>query len=325
MARILIVAVLVLGLAGLGLWFLGPREPVDATISFDAASLGDDPTSYLERIEADVPNLRPADAKEIVWAYPASRARTPLSIVYIHGFSASKAEVRPLADKVAAALGANLFYTRLSGHGRDGAAMGEASVNDWVNDLAEATAIGRALGNRVIVIGNSTGGTLATYGATLPGVMEDVGGLVLLSPNFRLLDRWAFLLDLPFARDLLPLIGGETRSFTPRSPEQAEHWTTSYPTTALLPMAALLRAVARIDVGRIDLPLLALFSPADQVVDAAATEALVAAWGGPHAAVEVPVTGDPANHVIAGDILSPQTTDALAARIVAWIEALPAR
>ena len=45
--------------------------------------------------------------------------------------------------------------------------MEQADVNAWLNDLAEAVAIGREIGNRVIVIGTSTGGTLATFGATL--------------------------------------------------------------------------------------------------------------------------------------------------------------
>ena len=93
-------------------------------------------------------DIRPGLQKEIVWADPATKAKTPLAIVYIHGFSASKGEVRPLPDKVAAALGANLFYTRLTGHGQDGAAMANGSVNAWINDYAEAIAIGRAIGDR---------------------------------------------------------------------------------------------------------------------------------------------------------------------------------
>src|SRR6202007_3384630 len=103
--------------------------------------------------EAEVTDIRPGLQKEIVWADPASRARTPLAIVYVHGFSASKGEVRTLPDRAAAALHANLFYTRLTGHGEDSDAMAKGSINAWVNDYAEAIAIGRAIGDRVIVIG----------------------------------------------------------------------------------------------------------------------------------------------------------------------------
>ena len=64
-----------------------------------------------------------------------SRAhQTQWAVVYIHGFSASRMETAPLADTIATALGANLFYARLAGHGRGGAAMGEPSVQDWLAD-----------------------------------------------------------------------------------------------------------------------------------------------------------------------------------------------
>lgn len=321
--RILIV-LLILVLAGAALWTFGPREPVDLTVSFDPAAIGDDPDRYLEESEAKVPNLRPGAVKEIVWAYPKSRARTPLSIVYIHGFSATKEETRPLADEVAAALDANLFYTRLTGHGRDGAAMAEASVNDWLNDLAEAIAIGRDIGNRVVVVATSTGATLATLAAAETDLMEDVAGLVAVSPNFALRDWRSLFLDMPFAREILPLVAGETYGFTPLNPAHGRFWTTQYPTTALLPMAALIRAVESADLSDITVPALFVYSPNDRIVDPAATRDTIERWGAPHAVMHVEESGDPTNHVIAGRILSPSTTDEIAARIVRWIESLRA-
>lgn len=317
---LILLIVVVLG----GLWLFGPREPVDTTVSFDPASIGRDPDAYLASEEADIPNLRPSSAKEIVWAYPASRAKTPLAIVYLHGFSADKAEMRPLADEVARALHANLFYTRLTGHGRDGAAMEQATVNDWVNDLAEAMAIGRTIGSRVVVVAASTGATLGALGTTIPHLMDGAEGLVFVSPNFAINDRWAFMLDMPFARDLLPLIGGKTRGFTPVNEGQAAHWTTEYPIGALAPMAALVRAVRNIDWTKVKpLPLLVFYSQEDSVVDPGATERFAAKWPGKTEVVDVPITGDPSHHTLAGDILSPKTTDELAQRIVTWIEALP--
>ena len=326
--RLLLAVFIILALSIGAFWFVGPREPADTMVTFDASAIDPaDPDAYLAREEADIPNLRPNAAKEIVWAYPASRARTPLAIVYVHGFSADKAETRPLADDVAKALGANLFYTRLTGHGRDPAAMEQTSVNDWLNDLAEATAIGRTIGNRVIVIGTSTGGTLATLGATLtrqdPGLMRNVAGLVLVSPNFGILSRWAFLFDMPFAREILPVIGGRTRSFDPINEAMGENWTTTYPIGALVPMAALIRATLSADFSAVSIPVLTLFSPDDRVVDPAATEAVMTRWSAPHDTVEVPVTGDPSHHILAGDIVSPQTTQSLATRIAQWIGGLP--
>ena len=161
MGRRIVLAVLAL-VAVLALAFvLGPRVPVETTIRFDPSVVGDDPQAYVAKVEAAVPGIRDGLEKEIVWANPMVHAKTPLSIVYIHGFSASKGEVRPLPDDVADLLDANLFYTRLTGHGQDGAAMTQGSVNAWINDYEEALAIGRAIGDKVIVISTSTGGSLA--------------------------------------------------------------------------------------------------------------------------------------------------------------------
>ena len=41
--------------------------------------------------------------------------------------------------------------------------MADGSVNAWINDYAEAIAIGRAIGDKVVVIGTSTGASLATF------------------------------------------------------------------------------------------------------------------------------------------------------------------
>ena len=319
----MLVLIVALAVVLTAVWLFGTREPVDATVTFDPASLGDDLDAYLARTEADIPNLRQNAAKEIVWAYPASKARTPLAIVYVHGFSGAKEELRPLPDDVARALGANLFFTRLTGHGRTGPAMTEASVNDWINDLAESLAIAHRLGERVVVIGMSTGAALATYAETLPEFQSGVAANVLISPNFGLRDRKAPLLTMPFAREAMRLFGQDTYSFQPLNESQAANWTASYPAAALLPMAALARAADRADLEVLKVPTLFIYSPADQVVDSAETEGAIRRWGGAHDTLLVHDAGDPTHHVLAGRILSPGTTDRLVTAIAAWIQKLP--
>lgn len=321
--RVILILIVVLAVAGGVVWIFGPREPADLTVTFDPARIGADPAAYLAREEANVPNLRPNAEKEIVWAYPASRARTPLAIVYIHGFSAAKGETRPLADDVAKALGANLFYTRLTGHGRNGAAMEMASINDWVNDFAEAMAIGRRIGEKVVVIGSSTGATLATLAASQPALSQDLVGLVELSPNFALADSRAPLLTLPFARRLLPYLAEPEFAYMPGGVEVGANWTTTFPTAALLPMARLVEITRNLDFSKVRIPALFIYSPADKVVDPSRTGSIAAQWGGPHQSIEVQDSTDPGQHVLAGAIRSPATTDRLATAITNWVQALP--
>lgn len=310
-------------LIGAALWAFAPEEPVDRDIAFDPTSLPADIQPWLDQREQQFADLRPAAAKRIHWAGEAG-ARTPLAIVYLHGFSASAEEIRPVPDLVAKALGANLFYTRLAGHGRSGAAMAEPLAGDWIEDMAEAMAIGRRLGDRVLVIATSTGATLAAIGATDPVLSQDLAGVVMVSPNFGVQSLAGRILDMPFARHWGPVVAGESRSFTGQNPAQDQHWTTSYPTVALFPMAALVRHARALDYSAVTLPALVIYSPDDQVVSPTRTEAVMAGWGGPLQMVQRTMGpgDDPSSHVIAGDILSPGQTAETARLIVDWARGL---
>ncbi len=320
--RILLALLLVLLLVGALAWLFGPRVSVDPTITFDPAAIGDDPQAYVEAEEAQVEGLTEETAKEIIWAYPASRARTPLSIVYVHGYSGDKRELRPVPDEVAERLGANLFFTRLSGHGLDFAALAEPSANDWLNDVAEALAIGRRIGERVVVISTSTGGTLSAWAAA-EGMTDDVAGFVMVSPNFRLQDWRARFVGLPFAESVLPLFVGDGVELELAEPDADGNETAVFPSRALLPMAALVEAVRGVDVSAIRTPALFVYSPRDQVVDPAATEEIVSRWGAPSEVLIVEGAQDRLQHMIAGDLFSPGTTEPVVEAIVRWIEGLP--
>lgn len=322
MGRVLLVLFATIAAA----FVFAPEEPVDREISFDASILPGDPATlqaWLDTREFQFSDLRSDASKRIVWA-SAPGVKTPLAVVYLHGFSASAEEIRPVPDEVAKALGANLFFTRLAGHGRSSAAMAEATAGDWIEDMAEAMAIGRQLGERVLVISTSTGSTLAAIGATDPALSEAMAGLVMVSPNFGVRSAAGKILDMPFARVWGPILAGETRSFEPHNAMQARHWTTSYPTLALFPMAGLVRYAVGLDYAGVNLPALVIYSPDDQVVSPAKTESVMAGWGGP-AQMETRTMGpgdDPSSHVIAGAIMSPGQTAETVALIVAWAQGL---
>ncbi len=291
---------------------------------FDPAAIGGDPEAYLASSEARFADIRPHAMKQIVRADPANRTRTGISIVYFHGFSATAGELRPLPDLIAASLGANLFLTRLTGHGRSGDSMAEASVEAWLDDYAEALAIGESLGEKIVVIACSTGASLATYAMTLPRFSGRVAAAVFLSPNYGIANRGAFLLTLPFARGLLRLLLGSHRRFEPVNAAHAALWTTVYPVEALLPMARIVRLAVRCPVESIAVPALFIQSPSDRVVRFDKTMAVASRWGAPHRLLDPGPVGDPERHVVAGDALSPATTAPLARAIVDWLGGLPA-
>ena len=315
-----IIALIVLA-AGIA-WVFGPRTPADLSVRFDPAAMEDDLDAYLARQEARFDDIRPTAAKEIVWAYPSSKAKTPISLVYLHGFSAAKAEIRPVPDMVAKKLRANLFYGRLAGHGRSGDAMAEATVNAWIQDAAEAVAIGERIGEKVVIIATSTGGTLAALAASEPEFRDRIDGLVLISPNFKVRASGANLLTWPFAETIVRLVVGKERGFEPQNAEHGENWTTQYPSKAVLPMAAMVKAAGALPFEQIQIPVLFIFSPDDRVVDQSITAGIAERWGGPADVLTVTEAEDPSNHVIAGDILSPSNNEKVAAAIESFIQGL---
>lgn len=314
----------ILASIGAAVWAAGPREEVDLVVSFDDSVIGEDLDAWLAAREALFGDITPGAEKAIVWADPVGKGRTKLALIYVHGFSATRQEIAPVPQRVAATLGANLFLTRLAGHGRGSAAMAQPSVNEWMIDMAEALAIGRLLGEKVVVIGTSTGGTLAVLAAFDEVLKQDLAGLVLVSPNFGVNSVLAPMLTMPFARQILPILVGKERGFEPVNAANETFWTTKYPTVSVLPMGALVRAAVRLPFETAEVPALIFVGPTDQVVDPAKTRAIAAKWGAAHELFEV-VLGpkdDTYGHVLAGDILSPGGTELAVAKMAAWIGGL---
>ncbi|MBZ0127756.1 MAG: lysophospholipase [Rhodobacteraceae bacterium] len=290
---------------------------------FDAARIGPDPEAYLAAGEARFAGLRPGTAKQIVWAGQAGN-KTPLSLVYVHGWSASLEELRPVPDLVARALGANLFLTRLSGHGLDGAALAAAGPDDWLADSGEALAVGQCLGDRVILFGTSTGAALVAYLAAHAVADIPLAGAVLVSPNFRIAGRFGDLLTCPALSLIAPLLAKRIEHYPGHNDRHDYFWTRSYPSSAVLPLARLVQLVRQCDFAATGVPALFIYNMKDNVVRHDETERVIAAWGGPVSVMQPDIPEDQMHgvHVLAGDILSPSRTAPVAERIIAWAREL---
>lgn len=271
-----------------------------------------------ERQVASQYALIPDTEKRVTW-HGDPGARTPYAVVNLHGFSATRQETAPLAERVATALGANLFETRLTGHGHTEQPMHAVRAEDWLADTAEALAIGARLGDRTVVIGTSTGGTLALVMAGHDGA-DAVSDIVLISPNLQPNDGKAAWLTLPAGPLVARLVSGDTRSWEAHNERQERYWSTSYPIDAAVEVMRLVDLLNSVLPMQLQQNLLVLLSPDDTVVSPEATKQAFARIDAPRKQlVEIEDAGDPSNHVLAGDILSPSSTDDVAALIVDFV------
>lgn len=247
----------------------------------------------------------PGAEKHIHWFQDRANTKTAWSVVYFHGFSATRQEIAPVPEQVADALQANLFETRLRGHGLLSNALTGVRAEDWLEDAAEALSIGAAIGDRIVLIGVSNGATLAMAMAGHP-TFGPVSTLILLSPNFGPSDPNAELLTSPGGPQLAHLVVGETRTWKPHNELQARYWTTSYPVDALVEVMRLVDYVRGQLPMQLSPSLLMFYSPADTVVDPTRITAAFNQISSQYKLlVAIPGSTDPGNHVLAGNIMSP--------------------
>ncbi len=307
------------------LLFLGPKQNiyweqvVNPAANLSLAQIDD----YLVAQESQFSDILPGQHKQVVWASD-SLTQTEYSIIYIHGFSASLGEMRPVPDRIAEELRANLFYTRLAGHGRPGEAMGDIHVMDWVADLEEALTIGRLTGEKVIVMGTSNGATLSSLIIENPNLQKQVAAFVLTSPNFKVKNSQADLAKLAYFDKWGPMLAGEWREWEPSNALHKEFWTNGYPTKSVVPMMRLIDHVERIDFSKAEIPAFFYYAMEDEVSDQNATEEVRAAWSAQtkYMSPSLGENVDPYAHVIAGDALSPANTEEAVRTMLEFIRSL---
>jgi pimeloyl-ACP methyl ester carboxylesterase len=197
-------------------------------------------------------NVRPGNEEKLIRKSPG---KTPIAILYIHGFSASRAEGEEVVDKLADTFSANTYYLRHPGHGTTPEDHRDRVFYDYLEEGRIALKMTKLLGDKVIVIGTSMGGLVATYlAAEYP---EDVTGLILASPFYDFNDKTSRILNLYGGMGFTHLLFGKKRDVSYEkwkpemkqlsSPDYDNYWTTKQYYEALLPLNDLRRAVSNED------------------------------------------------------------------------------
>ena len=277
----------------------------------------EDINSLLESQEKMVRGLRPGTEKKVSWAQ-GNGIKSKISIVFIHGFSASRVEIDPVVDLIAAELSANVYFTRLRGHGQDGRALAEATYEHFLDDTTEAIKIGKLIGDDVVLIGCSTGCSLIHIAL---GQNHNIKAAIYISPNFGPKPIKGQALRIPGAKFLVPLVFGKEHSFVAKNDEYVTCWTTRYPTKALFSIKTTVLAAHQVDHQTIKTPILMWFSDEDKVVNAKWTRKIASMMADNVTLHNPSLTDqdDPSHHGIIGDILSPSQTTIAVKKIINWL------
>ena len=204
-----------------------PHKPAYGVTMPAVPSAAKDLESYVRKRESEH-KLKPDNEARIIWYNDSLENKTRYAIVYLHGFSASQFEGVPTHTIIAKMFGCNLYLSRLAEHGIDTIdALANLTADKYWESAKEALAIGRQLGEKVILMGTSTGGSNALQlAATYP---NDVAALILLSPNIAINDPNAWILNNHWGQQIANLIlGSNYNTAKDNRPLYKQYWNYKY-------------------------------------------------------------------------------------------------
>jgi esterase/lipase len=299
---------IIVPLAFVVIYFLGPHP---STPRFDKQLPRVPPIDSLDgyiRAKESMHKLRPDNQARIVWADSAGKM-TEYSILYLHGFSSSQGEGDPVHRYIAGKYRCNLYLSRLAEHGID---TTEKLVNVTADKIwesaKEAYSIASQLGRKVIVIGTSTGASLALM---LAADYPEIHSLILLSPNIEIFDKNAWIVNNPWGLQIARMVNGSDYILSEDTrPLYKQYWSYGYRVEAVVQLEEMLESAMKPELfNKVTQPVLMLYyykDPVhqDSVVRVDAMQRMYDQLGTPSnkkRAVSIPNAG---NHVIGSYIKS---------------------
>jgi pimeloyl-ACP methyl ester carboxylesterase len=246
------------------LYFLGPKPATPKYVK-ELPAVPAEPL-LLEKYVRDAETshkLKPDNQARIAWQNDSLKQKTAYAVVYLHGFSASQEEGDPVHTLFAKQFGCNLYLSRLAEHGMDtvDAMIGLTADKLW-NSAKEAYAVGRQLGNKVILLATSSGATLALK---LAAEYPDIAGLILLSPNIAINDPLAWVANNHWGLQVAHLVKGKYNTTGDTTAMEKKYWYNKYRMESVTELQELLETTMKASLfEKIKQPVLMLYYYKDE-------------------------------------------------------------
>lgn len=210
------------------------------------------------------------------WSATGSGDRADTVVVLVHGFTANPKGTRPLAELLHDD-GFTVNAVRMPGHGTTLKDLARTRYADW--RTAVTGAVDQALRDheRVVLVGHSTGGTLAL---DLAGHRDDIAAVVAINP-FVEAPTTPLARIAPLLQYIIPSLPREAAGLPPNDIAKPGVSEDAYDRVPTKTTQSLLDALGRVRDGlpRLTAPLLLVSSRVDHTVDPGNGD-LVAQWVG---------------------------------------------
>ncbi len=238
-------------------YLTGPRlKRTELNLELPTIDVGiDEIEDYVAQREVALP-VKPGNESIVVWADSVARP-TEYVLLYLHGFTASRYEGYPVTHDFIETFGVNAYLPRLAGHGLEvDEPLLDMTPANLYESAKEALVIAHKLGKKVVVMGTSTGCTLALMlAADFPAMVD---GLILYSPNIRIRNSASLLLSGPWGLQLSRIVHGGLYAVSDDSidSEDCKYWYCRYRVEAQVYLQQLLdMRMQRKEFGRVRQPL----------------------------------------------------------------------
>lgn len=291
------------------IYLLGPH-PAKPVYSTELPAVPADSllVNYISQQESQH-KIKANNEARIIWANDSSHQPTEYAIVYLHGFSASQEEGNPVHRNIARQYGCNLYLARLSQHGIDtaDALMNMTADNLW-ESAQQAYAIGKKIGKKIILMGTSTGASLALM---LAATYPEIAGLVLYSPNIAINDPNAWLINNHWGLQIARLVKGSDFNTAKNNTDiYKQYWNHHYRLEAAAQLQEMLEtSMNAATFTKIKQPALTLYyykdeQHQDEVVKVSAMKEMMALLATPATQKKMVPVPEAGSHVIASPIQS---------------------
>ena len=220
-------------------FMLGPQppkpylDPTPISISIPLDSLD----GWIAHRESAFKTLKANNEAKIEW-YNNSVSVTEYAVVYLHGFTASSEEGNPVHRAFAERYGCNMYLPRLYGHGLDTTEpLVDLTPENYLKSAKEAVAVGKKIGQKVILMCTSTGGTLGLY---LAANDSEIDAVICYSPNIDIFDPTSQVLTKPWGVQLARMIMGSDYRQYEAPKEFKKYWQTKYRLEGLVSVRSLI-------------------------------------------------------------------------------------
>ncbi len=283
----------------------------------------------LDRMDTDIPDklselddylanressysLKPGTEAKIIWNSDSRPQKTEYAIVYLHGFRAYHPEGHPVHQQIAEHFGYNLFLSRMEEHGiESNYPLLELTEEKLLRSAHFAFEIGRRIGEKVIVVGTSTGGSLGLYLAAQRAYQKKLTALILYSPLIRFYGTKEKLLTYPLARSFLKVIPGKKHLIkTKTTLEEERIWNSSYALQGALALGSFVQHYMKYDLYKnITCPVFAGYyfrnkHERDEVVSVPAIKTMISGLGTRTQFVNITNFPGARSHVICNSLVS---------------------